>query len=116
MLGVKKRRRASQGEKALGQGHTGMDSELNEIKAHINRVLDCMPTEQAQRRTRAHLEWELKEMLKHISPKDFRTSELLTLIAILHPIHARVLTPVFGNKPILTIVAGDPAVAGESVG
>jgi hypothetical protein len=93
-----------------------MDSELNEIKEHINRVLDCMPTEQAQQRTRAHLEWELKEMLKHISPKDFRTSELLTLIAVLHPIHARVLAPIVGHKPILTIVPCEPAVPSESVG
>lgn len=93
-----------------------MDSELYEIKAHINRILDSMPTEHAQQRTRAHLEWELKEMLKHISPKDFRTSELLTLVAILHPIHARVLTPITGNRPILTIVPGEAPVSGESVG
>jgi hypothetical protein len=91
-----------------------MSSELNEIREHILRVLDCMPTAQAQQRTRAHLEWELKEMLKHISPKDLRTSELLTLIAILHPVHARVLTPIVGNKPILTVVP--TPVSGESVG
>lgn len=81
-----------------------MNSELNEIRAHINRVLDAMPTEMAQQRTRAHLEWELKEMLKHIRSQDLKTSELLALIAILHPAHARVLTPITGDKAVLRIV------------
>jgi hypothetical protein len=81
-----------------------VDSELNEIKAHINRVLDCMPSDIVQARTRAHLEWELKEMLKRIKAKDLRTSEMLALIAILHPVHARVLDKVVTDKPILRLV------------
>jgi hypothetical protein len=84
-----------------------MNSEIDEMRAQINRVLDCMPTEVAQQRTRAHLEWELKEMLRRIHARDLSTSEILALIAILHPAHARVLSPVVGNKPTLRIVASD---------
>ena len=93
-----------------------MTSELNEIRAHIIRVLDCMPDKLIQHRTRVHLEWELKEMLKRIKARDLETSELLALIAILHPVHARVLAPIVGDKPILTIVPCEPPVASESVG
>lgn len=81
-----------------------MSTELSDIRAHINRVLDCMPDEQAQQCTRAHLEWELKEMLKRIRARDLNASELLTLIAILHPVHARVLDKIISDKPILRIV------------
>lgn len=81
-----------------------MSSELNEIRAQINRVLDCVPTEIIQQRLRAHLEWELKEVLKRIKARDLNTSELLALIAILNPVHARVLDKVVSDKPILRIV------------
>lgn len=91
-------------------------SDLAEIRAHINRVLDAMPTEQAQQRTRTHLEWELKEMLKRIQPRDLWTSEMLALIAILHPVHARVLAPSFGDKPILTIVTDAAPQISKSTG
>lgn len=91
-------------------------SELSEIRAHIIRVLDCMPTEIAQERTRAHLEWELKEMLKHIQAQDLLTSEIIALIAILHPAHARVLAPPVRDKALLTLVPTDETpVVGEAV-
>lgn len=92
------------------------EQEVSEIREHINRVLDAMPTDIVQQRTRAHLVWELKEMLAHVRPEDLRCSELLALIAVLHPVHARVLAPPVGT-PVLRIVStGDkPPQLGESV-
>lgn len=95
---------------------TKCTGELDDIRHHINRVLDSMPTGLVQERTRAHLVWELKEMLAHIQPEDLRCSELLALIAVLHPVHARVLAPPVG-PPVLRVIptTEQPAQLGESV-
>ncbi len=54
--------------------------------------------------SRAHLEWELRQMLSHVQPKDLETSEMLAMVEILRPAHARVLEIPTGHTPVLRIV------------
>ena len=77
----------------MWQGKISMDSELNEIRAHINTVLDVTFTDAARGKIRSHLVWELREMINHISPADMTDAELAAAIAVFHPIHARVIAP-----------------------
>ena len=96
-----------------------MSSELNEIRTRINAALDIMPTEMAADRIRAHLEWEAREMLWHVTPDRMTSTELAALVAVLHSAHARVLTIPVGGKAALRIVPSQPLEAaqlGESVG
>jgi hypothetical protein len=81
-----------------------MSSELNEIRTRINAALDLMPSEVAEQRIRAHLEWEAREMIAHVSPDKMTTLELAALIAILHSAHSRVLMLPTGGRPTLRIV------------
>jgi hypothetical protein len=76
-----------------------VDSELNDIRAHIDSVLDATFTDAARGRIRSHLVWELKEMINHISPADMTDVELAAAIAVFHPIHARVIAPQTGPRP-----------------
>lgn len=90
-------------------------SDFDDIRRRIIGVFECIPDEHAEQRSRAHLEWELREILTRVQPKDLLTSELLALIIILLPAHARVLdTPACG-RPVLTIVPHQPATLSESV-
>lgn len=56
-----------------------------------------------------HLRWAVLEILEHVGPEDFSAAELMALLAVLTPVHARVLG---GASPTLTPilrVVGDPA-------
>lgn len=56
-----------------------------------------------------HLRWSVLEILDHVGPEDFSAAELMALLAVLTPVHARVLG---GSSPPLTPmlrVVGDPA-------
>lgn len=81
-----------------------MSSELNEIRMRINAALDVIPTEIAAERIRAHLEWEAREMIGHVTPDKMTPSELAALIAILHAAHARVLATPPGGRPLLRLI------------
>jgi hypothetical protein len=76
-----------------------MSSELNEIRAHIDAVLDVTFTDAARGKIRSHLVWELREMINHISPADMTDAELAAAIAVFYPVHARVLAPVPTRPP-----------------
>lgn len=93
-----------------------MSTELDEIITRVKAGVDIGETSQMY--ARGHFEWELKEMLKRVKARDLMTSELLALIAILHPVHARVLDKVVGGKPFLRIVPSveNPPETGQSVG
>ena len=81
-----------------------MGSELDEIRTRINAALDIMPTQMAQQRIRAHLEWEAREMISHVTPEKMTELELAALIAVLHSAHARILVPPSGGRPLLRII------------
>jgi hypothetical protein len=98
-------------------GKIGMTSELNEIRTRINKALDLMPTEVAEQRLRAHLEWEAREMIAHIPPDKMTASELAAIIAVLHMAHARVLMAPTGGRPTLRVIPReDSAEVLESIG
>ena len=94
-----------------------MSSELNEIRTRLNAALDIMPTEMAQERIRAHLEWEVREMIAHVTPDKMTALELAAVIAVLHNAHARILMPPTGGRPILRVIPDceEPAEICESV-
>jgi hypothetical protein len=56
-----------------------------------------------------HLRWAVLEILDHVGPEDFSAAELMALLAVLTPVHARVLG---GSPPPLAPVlrvVGDAA-------
>jgi hypothetical protein len=81
---------------------TDPDSELSELRAHIDSMLEVVST--GRRRIRAHLKWEAVQMVTNLKPDDLTTGELAALVAVLHAAHARVITPPTGDRPLLRIV------------
>jgi hypothetical protein len=81
------------------------DSELAELRAHIDAMLEVVPT--GRGRIRAHLLWEVREITGRVTPKDLTDSELVAVIAVLQAAHARVITPPPGDRPLLRIVPKD---------
>lgn len=56
-----------------------------------------------------HLRWAVLEILDHIGPEDLSAAELMALLAVLTPVHARVLGGASPSlAPVLRVV-GDPA-------
>jgi hypothetical protein len=60
--------------------------------------------------TRAHLEWEIAEMLEHLEPQSLEYSELLAMAEALRPAHARFMEIPRGSRPVLRVVrpSSDP--------
>jgi hypothetical protein len=81
-----------------------MTSELNEIRTRMNAALDMLPTEMAQERIRAHLEWEVREMISHVTPDKMTALELAAVVAVLHNAHARILLLPTGGRPVLRVI------------
>jgi hypothetical protein len=81
---------------------THPDSEIAELRAHIDSMLEVVST--GRRKIRAHLVWEARQMVNHVKPADLTTAELAALVAVLHAAHARVITPPTGDRPILRII------------
>jgi hypothetical protein len=54
--------------------------------------------------TRAHLEWEIGQMLEHLKPRHLETSELAAMAEALRPAHARFMEIPTGSRPVLRIV------------
>lgn len=78
-----------------------MSSELNDIKARTEGAAELTGGEDI----RAHLEWEVREMITCLSPDKLTAQELADLIAVLRPAHARVrVLPSGMRRPLLTIV------------
>ena len=83
----------------------------DELTRRLTATISIGATTEAEERLHPHLLWEIREILKRVKPTDLYPSELLALLAILCPAHARVLRslnvePVIGpgGRPILTIV------------
>ena len=95
-----------------------MSIELDEMRARINAALDIMPAQLAEKRARARLEWEAREIISQLPPEKMTPAELTALIAVLHSAYARVLSPPTGGRPLLRIIPdfeeapeiGEPAV------
>lgn len=79
-----------------------MSAELNEITARVAGALDIVPIG-ADADIRAHLEWEAREMITHLSPEKLTVQELAALIAVLHAAHARALVLPTARRPILRL-------------
>lgn len=77
------------------------EGEPSEIREHICAVLAAVN----DGRMRAHLIWEIKEIMSHVRPEDMTDCELAAAIAVLHAAHARVLVPPPVRRPILRVVS-----------
>lgn len=86
------------------RGSFGMSSELNEITARVIGALDIVSAG-TDDGLRAHMEWEAREMITHLSPDKLTNQELAALIAVLHAAHARELVLPTGGRPILRIAS-----------
>lgn len=54
--------------------------------------------------TRAHLEWEVNEMVSRLTSRDLTDSELAAMAEALRPAHARIVEGPTGGKPTLRLV------------
>jgi hypothetical protein len=90
---------------------TDSESELSELRAHIDAMLKFVPTGRGQ--IRAHLVWELRKMINHVTPADMTDAELAAAIAVFHAVHARVITPPTGTRPILRIIPKTVGIGSE---
>ncbi len=84
-----------------------MVGESAEIRHKINTALDFMPTAEAEDDLLPHLRWQARLMLSRVTPEDLLAPELMAIIAILAPAHARVLRIPTGGRPVLRILPGD---------
>lgn len=87
--------------------------ERYQIRDQIIRSWDTLPDEAAETRQRAHLEWELREVLGHVHPSDLTVTELLAMLAVLQPAHSRVLVNPSRGTPILRVITHPQLEAAE---
>lgn len=67
------------------------ESSTAELRKRINVALNCLPAMSSDM-ARHHL-WVIRGVMHDIDPeRDISAAELLTLLAVLAPVHARVLT------------------------
>lgn len=81
----------------------------DEINYAVETASRLMHDEESTRNLAPHCLWELREILSHIDYTDLLPAEVLALLAILCPVHSRVLagaTDVAMNPtgPVLTLV------------
>ncbi|QRZ05934.1 hypothetical protein [Mycolicibacterium austroafricanum] len=65
---------------------------MPDYDARIDSALGIMPSEEHQQAILAHLKWELREILHHVGPDDLKPEELMAVLTVLVPAHARVLS------------------------
>jgi hypothetical protein len=81
---------------------TYSDPQLSELRAHIDAMLEVVPT--GRGRIRAHLLWEVRQVMSNMPPEELTDSELVALIAVMQAAHARAITPPTGDRPVLRII------------
>lgn len=59
--------------------------------SQIEAALALMPDEEGEANLDAHVRWELKEVLSRIRYDDLSTREVMALLAVLCPVHSRVI-------------------------
>jgi hypothetical protein len=79
-----------------------IDSEISELRAHIDAMLKVAST--GRGRIRAHLLCEVDQVMSRMLPKDLTDAELAALIAVMHAAHARAITHPTGERPVLRII------------
>lgn len=63
----------------------------DEYGSQIAKALALMPGEEGEANLDDHVRWELKEVLSRLTYDDLSTREVMALLAILCPVHSRVL-------------------------
>lgn len=79
------------------------------ITCAVNAASKLMYDEESEQRLDAHCRWELGEILKHIRISDLLSAEVLAVLAILCPVHSRVLAARISpqeveHRPILSVI------------
>jgi hypothetical protein len=64
---------------------------MSGIQDRIDSAMGIMPTEEHEQAILPHLKWELREILHRVGPDDLTASELMAILTVLVPAHARVL-------------------------
>ena len=75
------------------------------ITAAVTAAMDLAPDATQAAKLRAHCEWELAATLANLEMDDLETSEILALLAVLCPVHARALPSGGAEEP--TEAGGD---------
>lgn len=65
----------------------------------VGTAVDLAPDEASADNLRAHCLWEVDQVLSHLELEDFETSELLALLAVICPVHSRVLPGTWVSTP-----------------
>lgn len=93
-----------------------MPESAAELGERIRLAMRFVPDEYITRSCEAHFRWELREILSHIDWSDLLAGEVLALLAVLCPVHNRVLTgegsgpDLSGDSggPVLTVIRDNP--------
>jgi hypothetical protein len=86
------------------------EAELMHLTAFMEDVTDRLSQERRlpapvlRGRIRAHLLWELRQMMAAMPPDDLTNSELAAAVAVLQAAHARAIAPPTEDRPIFRIV------------
>lgn len=62
--------------------------------ARMQSAQGLIATPDSETALRPHLVWELRQILARVTPADFTTVELMSVLTILAPVHARTLNGV----------------------
>lgn len=78
----------------------------DEINYAVETASRLMPDEESARKLDAHCRWELGQVFSHICIADLYSAEVLALLAILCPVHSRVLggCEQVADRPTLRII------------
>lgn len=91
-----------------------MPTESARLSYAVSSAIDMIPDDEAADQLEAHCRWSLTEVMKKVKPSDCTASEVVALLAVLAPVHARILgaiAPLSG--PVLTLIRDTPPDFGE---
>lgn len=82
-----------------------MADESARLNHAVGTAIGMMRDDDAAEKLEAHCRWELRELMKRVKPSDCTAMEVMAILAVLAPVHARVLgviSPLAG--PVLTLL------------
>jgi hypothetical protein len=93
-----------------------MPNESVRLSQAVGTAIDLMHDEEAVDQFEAHARWSLREVMKRVKPSDCTATEVMALLAVLAPVHSRLLggvAPV--SSPVLTLIRDTAADFGQQV-
>ena len=86
-----------------------MSTDSARISHAVGTAINMMHDDEATEGLEAHARWSLREVMKRVKPSDCTATEVVALLAVLAPVHARVLGVISPlTSPVLTLIRDAP--------